>query len=90
MFALLLVATVIGIAAASTALWLERRHRHDSRLFAGLIATAVTMSLFSLIALAATTLVGIAPLPLLWAVVAALAFCFAQRLYRELLPPPHN
>jgi hypothetical protein len=57
---LLILAGCLGVSAASVALWLQSR-RIDRRLFAGVIALAVTTSLFSVIAWAATAVARIAP-----------------------------
>jgi cobalamin biosynthesis protein CobD/CbiB len=86
---LLMVAGGAGLVTATAALWLQRRRRVDRRFFAGLVATAVTLSLFSVVTWAATVIARLAPLALTWAFVGALALLFALRLYRELrLPPP--
>jgi hypothetical protein len=82
---LLILASGIGLAAASAALWVQGWRRADHRLFAGLISIAVTLSLFSVVAWAA---IAIAPLRLTWVLVGALALLFALRLYRELQEPP--
>ena len=82
---LLMLVSGIGLAAASAALSVRGWRRADQRLFAGLISIAVTLSLFSVFAWAAT---AIAPLPLTWGVLGALALLFALRLYRELQEPP--
>ena len=75
----------MGLVAATAALWVRGRQRADHRFFAGLISIAVTLSLFSVVAWAATV---IAPFPLAWVLVGALALPFALRLYRELQEPP--
>jgi cobalamin biosynthesis protein CobD/CbiB len=85
---LLMVAGVAGLVTATTALWLQRRRRVDPRFFAGLVATAVTLSLFSVVAWAATVVARFAPLALTWVFVGTLALLFALRLYRELRLPP--
>jgi hypothetical protein len=86
---LLMVAGGAGLVTATAALWLQARRRVDRRFFAGLVATAVTLSLFSVVTWAATVIARVAPLALTWAFVGALALLFALRLYRELrLPPP--
>jgi hypothetical protein len=86
---LLMVAGGAGLVTATAALWLQARRRVDHRFFAGLVATAVTLSLFSVVTWAATVIARVAPLALTWAFVGALALLFALRLYRELrLPPP--
>jgi hypothetical protein len=81
---LLMLASGVGLVAATAALWVQGWRRADHRFFAGLISIAVTLSLFSVVAWAAS---AIAPLPLTWALVGMLAL-FALRLYRELKPPP--
>jgi hypothetical protein len=86
---LLMLAGGVGLVTATAALWLQGSRRVDRRLFAGLVATAVTLSLFSVVAWAATVIARAAPLALTWAFVGALAVLFALRLYRELrFPPP--
>jgi cobalamin biosynthesis protein CobD/CbiB len=87
---LLMLAGGIALLASTAALWLQRRRWSDRRFFAGLVATAVTLSLFSVVIWAATLIASIAPLALIWALVAVLALLFAVRLYRELLLPPSN
>jgi cobalamin biosynthesis protein CobD/CbiB len=82
---LLMLASGVGLVAATAALWVQGWRRADHRFFAGLISTAVTSSLFSVVAWAAT---AIAPLPFTGAVVGTLALLFALRLYRELQEPP--
>jgi hypothetical protein len=83
----LMLASGVGLVAATAALWVQGWRRSDHRFFASLISIAVTLSLFSVVAWAAT---AIAPLPLImtWVLVATLAFLFALRLYRELQYPP--
>jgi len=84
-----MLAGSVGLVTATAALWLQKKGRVDRRLFAGLIATAVTLSLFSVVAWAAIAIARVAPLALTWALVGTLALLFALRLYRELqLPPP--
>jgi hypothetical protein len=78
---LLMLASGVGFVAATAALWVEGWRRTDRRFFAGLISIAVTLSLFSGVAWAATAMV---PLPLTWVLVGTLAILFALRLYREL------
>jgi hypothetical protein len=80
---LLMLASGVGLVAATAALWVQGWADH--RFFAGLISIAVTLSLFSVVAWAAT---AIAPLPLTWVLVGTLALPFALRLYRELQEPP--
>ena len=81
MLNLLMLACCVALVAATAALWVQGWRRADHRLFTGLISIAVTLSLFSVVAWAAT---AIAPLPLTWVLVATLALLFALRLYREL------
>jgi cobalamin biosynthesis protein CobD/CbiB len=84
---LLILASGVGLVAATAALWVQGWRRADHRFFAGLISIAVTLSLFSVVAWAAT---AIAPFPLIitWFLVGTLALLFALRLYRELQKPP--
>ena len=63
---LLMFANGVGLVAATAALWVQGQRRADHRFFAGLISIAVTLSLFSVVAWAAT---AIAPLPLAWVLV---------------------
>ena len=84
---LLMLASGVGLAAATAALWVQRWRRADHRFFAGLISIAVTLSLFSIVAWAATAL---APLPLTWVLVGTLALLVALRLYQELQKPPRG
>jgi hypothetical protein len=81
---LLVLASGVGLVAATTALWVQGWRRADHRFFACLISIAVTLSLFSGVAWAA---IAIAPLPLTWVLVGTLAALFALRLYRELQKP---
>ena len=67
---LLVLASGVGLVAATAALWVQGWPRADHRFFAGLISIAVTLSLFSVVAWAAT---AIAPLPLTWVLVGTLA-----------------
>ena len=83
----LMLAGVIGLIAATAALWAQGRTMIHQRIFAGLISLAVTVILFSLIAWAATVMT-VAPLLLTWGFVGALALMFALRLYRELRTLP--
>jgi presenilin-like A22 family membrane protease len=76
-----------GLVTATAALCLLGR-QVNRRFFAGLISIAVTLSLFSVLAWAATVIARVAPLPLIWALICTLALIFALRLYRELQPPP--
>ena len=82
---LLMLASGVGLVAATAALWVQGWRRADHRFFAGLISIAVTLSLFSVIAWAAT---AIAPLPLIWVPVGTVALPFALRLYRQLRELP--
>ena len=82
---LLMLASGVGLVAATAALWVQGWRRADPRFFAGLISIAVTLSLFSVIAWTAT---AVAPLPLTRVIVGTLALLFALRLYRELRQPP--
>jgi hypothetical protein len=81
---LLIAAGGVGVVAAAAALWLESTRRIGRRCFAGLVALAVALSVFSLLAWAATAINRIAPLPVTWGFVIALAVLIAVRLYREL------
>jgi hypothetical protein len=65
---LLMLASGMGLVAATASLWVERWRRADRRFFAGLVSIAVTLSLFSGVAWVAT---AIAPLPLTWILVSA-------------------
>jgi hypothetical protein len=82
---LLMLASGVGLVAATAALWVQGWRRPDLRFFAGLISIAVTLSLFSVVAWAA---VVIAPFRLTWVGVGTLALLFALRLYRQLQEPP--
>jgi len=82
---LLMSASGVALVAATAALCAHGWRSADDRFFAGLISIAVTLSLFSVVAWAAT---AIAPLPLTWVFVGTLALLFALRLYRELQKPP--
>jgi hypothetical protein len=84
----LMLAGVIGLIAATAALWAQGRAMIHQRIFAGLISLAVTVILFSLIAWAAEAVVTVAPLLLTWVLVGAFALMFALRLYRELRTLP--
>ena len=81
---LLIAAGAIAVLTAAAALWLESSRRIGRRCFAGLVGLAVAFSVFSILALAATAITRIAPLPLTWAFVIALAVLIAVRLYQEL------
>ena len=63
---LMMLASGVGLVAATAALWAQGGRRADRRLFAGLTSIAVTLSLFSFVAWAVT---AIAPLPLTWVIV---------------------
>jgi hypothetical protein len=82
---LLILASGVGLVAATAALWVQGWRQADHRIFAGLISIAVTLSLFSVVAWAAT---AIASLSLTWVFVGTLALLFALRLYRELQKSP--
>jgi hypothetical protein len=86
----LILAGAVGLMTAAASLWVQGRRRIDRRCFAGLVALAVSLSLFSIVAWAATEIVRVAPLPLTWGFVGALALLFALRLYRELEAPPSS
>ncbi len=81
---LLIAVGSVGVVAAAAALWLESRRRIGRRCFAGLVALAVTSTLFSFLAWTTTAIARTTPLPLTWAFVIALAVLIAVRLYREL------
>jgi hypothetical protein len=81
---LLIAAGGVGVVAAAAALWLESTRRIGRRCFAGLVGLAVALSVFSLLAWAATAINRIAPLPVTWGFVIAVAVLIAVRLYREL------
>ena len=51
---LLMLASGVGLVAATAALWVQGGRRADHLFFAGLTSIAVTLSLFSLVAWAAT------------------------------------
>jgi len=53
---LLMLASGAGLVAAIAALWLQGWRRADHRFFAALISIAVTLSLFSVVAWAATAI----------------------------------
>jgi len=88
MLTLLMVSGVMGVASATTALWMHGRRMLHQRVFALLVSFAVTVILFSLIAWSAAVIVAIAPLSLTWVFVGTLALVFALRLYRELRDLP--
>ncbi len=90
MAGVLMLAGAAGVVTAAAALWLQWRRQIDRRCFAGLVAMAVTLSLFSVVAWAATAIARIAPLALTWGFVGTLALLFALRLYRELEAPPSS
>ncbi len=73
-----------AVVTAGVALWLAGQRRIDRRYFAGSIAIAVSVSVFSVIAWLTAAIVHGAPVPLTWAIVGSLALLFAARLYREL------
>ena len=85
---LMLAAGALATVTATAALWVERHRPIGQRCFAGLVSIAVTLSLFSVVAWAATAIVAVAPYYLIWAFVVTLALIFALRLYRALLAPP--
>ena len=84
---LLMLASGVGLVAATAALWVQgwRAYR---RFFAFLVSIAVTVSLFSVVAWGATEIAQVAPLPLTWVFVGTLALLFALRLYRQLQDSP--
>jgi hypothetical protein len=88
MLTLLMVAGVMAVVSATTALWMQGRRILHQRVFALLVSFAVTVILFSLIAWLAAVIVVIAPLSLTWVFVGTLALVFALRLYRELSDLP--
>jgi hypothetical protein len=85
---LLMFAAILATVTATAALWLERRRPIGRRCFAALVSIAVTLTLFSVVAWAATAIVGATAHYLIWAFVVTLALLFALRLYRELTSPP--
>jgi len=78
-------AVALSSAGIGLALWVQGWRRADHGLFAGLISIAVTLSLFSVVAWAAT---AIAPSPLTWVLGGPPAVLFTLRSYRELQEPP--
>lgn len=76
---------IVALVMSTVALCL-RTQLLSRRSFAGLVATAVTLSLFSLFAWAAS-IIRTPPSPVVWCVVCALAVLFALKLYRELQAP---
>ena len=88
MIAPLMLAGVIGLIAATAALWAHGRAMIHQRIFAGLISLAVTVILFSLIAWATLAVMTFAPLLPTWVFVGTFALLFARRLYRELRTLP--
>ena len=88
MLTTLIVLSAMGIASATTALWIESRPKLRQRLFVPLISFSVTVSLFSMIAWTADAIVAVVPLWLTRVLVGALALLFALRLYRELRSLP--
>jgi len=87
---LLMLASGVGLAAATVALWVQGWRRAYRRFFAFLISIAVTVSLFSVVAWGATEIAQVAPLPLTWIFVGTFALLFALRLYRQLQDPPSS
>jgi hypothetical protein len=85
-----ILAASVGVVTAGGVLWVQGRRRIDRRLFAGLVAAAVTLSLCSLLGWATASIGRMVPLPLTWAFVGALVVPFALRLYRELRVLPRN
>ena len=85
---LLMLASGVGLGAATAALWVQRWQRENHRVFAGLISISVTSTLFSGVAWAATEIAQATPLPLIWVFVGTVALLFALRLYRQLQVPP--
>jgi hypothetical protein len=83
----MIIPGIVGVVAATAAIWLQGRQRIDRRYFAGLLALAVTSSLFSVLGCAATRVARIVPLPLIWVFVGILVPLLAVRLYRELQVP---
>jgi hypothetical protein len=83
-------AASVGVVTAGGALWVQSRRHIDRRLFAGLVAAAVTLSLCSLLVWATTSIGRMVSLPLTWAFVSVLIVLFALRLYRELRVLPRN
>jgi hypothetical protein len=90
MVGLLILPGGVAVVTAGVALWLAGRRRIDRRYFAGSVAIAVSASVFSVIAWVTTAIMHGAPLPLIWAIVGAVAVVFAVRLYRELHAPPSD
>jgi hypothetical protein len=76
----------MGLLTASLALCLNGR-LVTRGYFAGLISIAVTLSLFSVVALGAT-FSRLASSPLTWILICTLAVIFGLRIYRELQAPP--
>ena len=56
---LLMLASGVGLVAATAGLWVQGWRRADHRFFAGLTSIAVTLSLFSLVAWAAPAIAPI-------------------------------
>jgi uncharacterized membrane protein HdeD (DUF308 family) len=83
----LMVFSAMGIASATTALWMESRPNFHQRIFAVLVSFSVAVSLFCMIAWAAAAIVVTVPLWLTWVFTGTLALLFALRSYRELRPP---
>ena len=84
----LMLASGVGLAAATAALWVQRWRRDNHRVFAGLISVSVTSTLFSGVAWGATEIAQGASLPLTRIFVGTLALFFTRRLYRQLQDPP--
>ena len=87
MYAVLMIAGGAGLLAAAAALWVQRQPQTDQRFFAFLVAAAVALSLFALVAWTATLILRV-PLALIWPLLATAALFFAWRIYRELRFPP--
>ncbi len=88
MLTLLMLAGGMGMASATTALWMQGRRMVHQRVFAALISATVTVVLFSLVAWAMAAIMTGAPILVLWLLVGTLALLFALRLYRELRTLP--
>jgi hypothetical protein len=82
--ALLMLAGGAGFVAATAALWVQGRGWTDRRIFAGLVAASVTLSLFCIIAWVATEIIADAPRLLTAVFVGTFALFIGRRLYREL------
>jgi hypothetical protein len=88
MLAPLMVLSAMGIASATTAIWIEGRPNFHQRIFAVLVSFSVAVSLFCMIDWAAAAIVVIVPLWLTWVFTGPLALLFVLRLYRELRASP--